>query len=740
MQEKFPKQLLIFRASFWFYSFSMIVFVIVAYAIHLNLSILPVYPNNPVPIHGQTCPEGAIPEKTDSAESIYISEIEGFPYTSPRSVPLYDKFLSKAKTQGFLNAVVCLNGNLVDYKLQFYSPEFSLKWVLQEWVLAALAFALLVIIGFVLHPKNDGLFSFLISIGSTAILFSCGTRVTFWGVPGLATISFFAKTTTALSLLYFYFVVPKPILSIRWFYCYSVVAVFFTIFDFLYETTYSGWVLSLSLPLSLLIILIKSKKDRQSSRIYSRMILNLCLTLIPIGVILLVASVLRISLIFNIFSPLLLLILLVHPMIYIWVFSNEEAKFWYRYIDPALVNVSLGLIFTSFALLLWQTNTWSLIKSMALPLIALIGFQPSKKFLERFFLKKKYLSDEVINVNATTVARAKTYTELEIALKQVWITLDIRIGYCILQEKTAQTKYFLCENSPSNLNLDSISLGITHYNKHNSLADWLYVSISNEYPCGNLLFLLGDKPPDNYYSLEETKILTTIMAQVALAIQNINRAVEIQHQYEKLLQLQEKSRKVLAAEVHDSLLQEIRVLKKSTNDANILSGVTYFQDKLYSFLSRLQPPKLEFGLWTALDILTDELQKYSNGTFFYDIPQNEYRYPEIVEYHIFCMAREACENALHHAQAETIWVEGQLSPNQIQISIIDNGIGIAKSKLERADGFGIKNGFSIRANAIGAIFSIHSKVATEGTVVNIVWDSNTTSANFVVMQPNSLVS
>lgn len=72
----------------------------------------------------------------------------------------------------------------------------------------------------------------------------------------------------------------------------------------------------------------------------------------------------------------------------------------------------------------------------------------------------------------------------------------------------------------------------------------------------------------------------------------------------------------------------------------------------------LRPAMLSYGLRVAHNDLVDNLDKrHPAGPFWeIDFSGEDFRYESTVEQHLFRIMKQACENVLRHAQAETIWV------------------------------------------------------------------------------------
>jgi signal transduction histidine kinase len=107
------------------------------------------------------------------------------------------------------------------------------------------------------------------------------------------------------------------------------------------------------------------------------------------------------------------------------------------------------------------------------------------------------------------------------------------------------------------------------------------------------------------------------------------------------------------------------------------------------------------------------------------IPLSEERYPPEIELHLYRIIQEAFQNALQHAQAQSITVHGAFDPNSIKLIIEDDGCGF--SIPEQADlawllarrYFGLASMYE-RATLIGAQLDLQSTM-DQGTRITINW-------------------
>jgi signal transduction histidine kinase len=136
---------------------------------------------------------------------------------------------------------------------------------------------------------------------------------------------------------------------------------------------------------------------------------------------------------------------------------------------------------------------------------------------------------------------------------------------------------------------------------------------------------------------------------------------------------------------------------------------------------------LNYGLAPAFREFADNLMQRSKDTVnvVLDLQPGETRYPQNIEHHVFRIVQEACENSLRHARCKKIFFSGQLTPEEIDLRIHDDGVGfevkggVELDTLLANKHFGLV-GMVERAKLIGAEVKI-TTAPGNGTQIRINW-------------------
>jgi signal transduction histidine kinase len=217
-------------------------------------------------------------------------------------------------------------------------------------------------------------------------------------------------------------------------------------------------------------------------------------------------------------------------------------------------------------------------------------------------------------------------------------------------------------------------------------------------------------------------------------LSNILQTKRLQKLYEDDINRNEKNRLRLALDLHDSVLNQLAVLRLSVDDThvspNFQGAYEEVTRRLREIVTDLRPPMLSYGLKPAIEALADNLMERSKDTVnvVTDLQmEDEIRYAENVEQHLYRITQEACENAMRHAKAANIRVSGLLDPQRITLKIEDDGTGFDMGHQLELDTLLANNHFGLagiveRVHLIDGEINIRSTRQT-GTMIQITWNN-----------------
>ncbi len=455
------------------------------------------------------------------------------------------------------------------------------------------------------------------------------------------------------------------------------------------------------------------------------------------------------------FSTLLTMPLL--PAAYFWAahrrrFSSREL----RSNDVFITFIFLGLLGAgvlfalSFLKPYLDSPESNIVVAVALALlvalIAIIGFAPFERFVERRVLGVVLPKKELIEAYSARITTGlKLPALVKLLTEEVLPTLLIRQSALIEINDGAITVIYAqnveARQLPRYSDLPVLldSAGRYHVPAENGSLPlgWAHLILAlsvEQKPLG--VWLLGRHDPDDYYSPQEIKVLQSLTHQTAIALTNISQAEQLRALYQRDIDQREVERASLARELHDRALNELAVFKDGLGD-DVMSPNSQdsFEKAITSLrqtISDLRPRMLDYGLYSALMSLVDALQDRVGDSvkIVLEVPEGEsgVRYKEQLELYTYRIVQQACENALKHAQPRTLTVRGKLEAQSFHLVIEDDGAGFeltGKSNLAKLQGdghFGLA-GMYERASIVDADLHIES-AAGHGTRVEINWRSS----------------
>jgi len=238
-----------------------------------------------------------------------------------------------------------------------------------------------------------------------------------------------------------------------------------------------------------------------------------------------------------------------------------------------------------------------------------------------------------------------------------------------------------------------------------------------------------------FISLSACAVVAMITMGVGVRIRNLQKEQRLQQEFsQRLMQSQEADRSRIAAELHDSLVQNILIMKnralvgmeKREDTAAALTQFNEISDiashaigEVKEIAFNLRPYHLDrLGLTKALRSLTTKMSDASSTAFIPEIDEVDSFFSKDGSTMVYRIIQEGINNVVKHAEATECVVRVKKEPRGIVITLQDNGKGFS---LEREDGsgrgFGL-SGMAERAKMLHGLLSVDSAPG-RGTTVRV---------------------
>ncbi len=186
----------------------------------------------------------------------------------------------------------------------------------------------------------------------------------------------------------------------------------------------------------------------------------------------------------------------------------------------------------------------------------------------------------------------------------------------------------------------------------------------------------------------QMQLVQSVADQVALSL-NLEAQ---QDQARRIALLHERT--VIARELHDSLAQALSYLKiqvtrlskaqeKQKFDLQppiideLKSGLDSAYRQLRELLTTFRLKMVSDGLEAALEKTIEQLSEQSPMHFHLNFAIKQIPLSPMEEIHLLQIAREACQNTVHHSKGENVWVDLQVTQEKgLQLTVTDDGVGM----------------------------------------------------------------
>lgn len=188
-------------------------------------------------------------------------------------------------------------------------------------------------------------------------------------------------------------------------------------------------------------------------------------------------------------------------------------------------------------------------------------------------------------------------------------------------------------------------------------------------------------------------------AQVALA----QKAARLQQLFNETVDIQETERQRIMQDMHDGINQlligamlELQSGRERLSSDNLtgadvaLQGVQTILRNVETEIKRviydLRPPTLDaLGFVPELRRYIKEFKRYTNLSCVLRVKGATVRLPGQIEISIYRLVQEALQNVYNHASAHHVKVNIFFGPNELELSVSDDGIGFDLNTVEQFD-------------------------------------------------------
>lgn len=206
----------------------------------------------------------------------------------------------------------------------------------------------------------------------------------------------------------------------------------------------------------------------------------------------------------------------------------------------------------------------------------------------------------------------------------------------------------------------------------------------------------------------------------------------------QLIESQEGERKRIAAELHDSLGQNLLVIKNRAllglavaekerskeQFGEIQESVTQALSEVRSIAYNLRPLHLErLGLTSTIEEAIEQVQSASGIRFDCDIAPLDDLFRGDAEINFYRIVQECLNNIVKHSGGSVASVTIHRTDNAVSLTVKDNGRGFDLEQLQREHRMGLGlNGIAERVKILGGTYSVDSR-PLKGTTIKIEVES-----------------
>lgn len=259
------------------------------------------------------------------------------------------------------------------------------------------------------------------------------------------------------------------------------------------------------------------------------------------------------------------------------------------------------------------------------------------------------------------------------------------------------------------------------------------------------VMLVGTRKPHRF-TPEETRLLSTIVGQMAVALENEHlsqgarqKQLIIEQLLAKVIQAQEDERKHLAAELHDGVAQSLAGMLTQLQICQAMLGAGHVEDaseqlgnlrkvvgdnvkEIRQIIFNLRPSSLDdLGLIPSIENYIKRFEREHALRVAFTVSNTGRRLPSTLETTAFRIVQEALTNVKKHAQAEQVWIKLTIDSHHVTLIVADDGQGFSWNdvthKLVTGEAHGLA-GMRERATLLGGSFKVSAN-EPRGTSIRV---------------------
>lgn len=236
-----------------------------------------------------------------------------------------------------------------------------------------------------------------------------------------------------------------------------------------------------------------------------------------------------------------------------------------------------------------------------------------------------------------------------------------------------------------------------------------------------------------FYALIALLTISLLIVSYRSRVGTLRKEKQLQEEFSRqLIQSQETERRRIAAELHDSLSQNLIVINNTIQQVEFTNGSEQQMQQLSSMVMEsidevreisynLHPHQLDrLGLKKAVESVVNKVAHATDIQFSSNIDDIDNIFPKNLEITFYRIVQEAINNIVKHSEAQEASIRIEKNKKNVHIKIRDNGKGFnvkGDHPPNSNQGFGLM-GMTERVRLIDGTMHIHSRPRS-GTTITI---------------------